>query len=143
MVKKVKIISFIILVIILLISTSRAFAAGILAPGDYDGDKSNVNVDEIVNVGNQIVTAIKIVGTILSVGMLIVLGIKFMMASPEGKANFKGAMMPYIVGAILLFASTWIATSIYEAVASTKPTTGVETTGTGSPTHILPNKPNK
>ena len=40
--------------------------------------------------------------------MLIFVGIKFLTASPEGKAEIKKTAVIYIVGAILLFAATGI-----------------------------------
>jgi len=42
-----------------------------------------------------------------------VLGIKYMMGSAEEKAEYKKTMIPYIIGAILLFAATTIANAIY------------------------------
>ena len=43
-----------------------------------------------------------------------VLGIKYMVGSAEEKASYKKTMMPYIVGAILLFGATTVATAIFE-----------------------------
>ena len=40
--------------------------------------------------------------------MLIFVGIKFLTASPEGKAEIKKTAVIYIVGAVLLFAATGI-----------------------------------
>ena len=67
----------------------------------------------ITNVGNGIVTIITTIGSILSVIVLIILGIKYMMGSVEEKAEYKKTMMPYIIGAALVFAASTIAGIIY------------------------------
>ncbi len=56
---------------------------------------------------------IQIVGTIVAVGVIMVLGIKYMMGSAEEKAEYKKTMLPYFIGAILLFAATNLAGIVY------------------------------
>ena len=51
---------------------------------------------------NTVFRIIRIVGTILSVGVLMVLGIKYMMGSAQEKAEYKKTFVPYIIGAILV-----------------------------------------
>ena len=48
----------------------------------------------------------QIIGTILSVTVLIVLGIKYMLGSVEERAEYKKSMMPYLIGAIMIFGIT-------------------------------------
>ena len=45
--------------------------------------------------------------------MLVVIGIKYMMGSAEEKAEYKKTLMPYIIGAALVFAASAIAGIIY------------------------------
>ena len=53
-------------------------------------------------------------GGIQTIGeKIMVLGIKYMMGSAEEKAEYKKTMIPYLVGAILIFAATTIANVIY------------------------------
>ena len=66
---------------------------------------------------NTIVSVIETVGVISSVIILIVIGIKYMMGSAEEKAEYKKTMIPYIVGAILIFAAATIANAIYNFVS--------------------------
>ena len=42
-----------------------------------------------------------------------VIGIKYMMGSAEEKAEYKKTMIPYLIGAVLLFAAVNLATYIY------------------------------
>ena len=67
----------------------------------------------ITDVGNGIITIITTIGSILSVVVLIILGIKYMMGSVEEKAEYKKTMMPYIIGAALVFAASAIAGIVY------------------------------
>lgn len=66
------------------------------------------------SVGNKVIGIIQAVGIIISVIMLMVLGIKYMMGSAEEKAEYKKTFIPYIIGAVLLFAASALAKSIYE-----------------------------
>ena len=61
---------------------------------------------------NKILGIIQVVGTIISVGVLMVLGIKYMLGSAQEKAEYKKTFIPYVVGAILLFAAVNIANMI-------------------------------
>ena len=65
------------------------------------------------DVGGKIIGAIQAVGNIISVAMLVVLGIKYMMGSAEEKAADKKSMIPYVIGAVLIFAASNIAQMIY------------------------------
>ena len=56
---------------------------------------------------------IQVVGVVIAVLVLMVLGVKYMMGSAEEKAEYKKTMIPYIVGAILIFAAATIANAIY------------------------------
>lgn len=64
--------------------------------------------------GGKIIGGIQAIGVIVSVGILIVLGIKYMMGSAEEKAEYKKTMIPYIVGAALIFAASIFANVIYQ-----------------------------
>lgn len=56
---------------------------------------------------------INVIGIVISVIVLIVIGIKYMLGSVEEKAEYKKTMMGYLIGALLLFASTTIANILY------------------------------
>ena len=72
------------------------------------------NTTSVTNIGNKIMGIIQVVGILAAVIILMVLGIKYMMGSAEEKAEYKKTMMPYIIGAILIFAASTIANAIYQ-----------------------------
>ena len=73
------------------------------------GSSATVNVSKIGEVGANIAAVIRNAGIVLAVIILMVLGIKYMMGSAQEKAEYKKTMIPYIVGAVLLFAAAGIA----------------------------------
>ena len=54
------------------------------------------------------------VGVILSVIILIVVGIKYMLGSVEEKADYKKSMIPYLIGAFMVFSVTTLPQIIYK-----------------------------
>lgn len=78
---------------------------------DMTGTKiSNSN---LMDTGNGIITVLTVIGTVISVIVLIILGLKYMFGSIEERAEYKKTMMPYIIGAVLVFAASAIAGMIY------------------------------
>ena len=76
--------------------------------------------DSAAKIGNQILGIIQVVGIILSVGCLMILGIKYMMGSADEKAEYKKTFIPYLIGALLLFAASAFAKTIYNWVTNIK-----------------------
>ena len=106
--KMVKIISTILMVIMIISIAVNSFA---LEPSGITPETPEE--EQITNVGNRIVGILQTVGVVLSVVVLIVLGIKYMMGRAEEKAEYKKTMIPYIVGAALIFAASAFAQVIY------------------------------
>lgn len=118
MTKHIKLIStaLIILTIFCTISTI-VFAA--IDPSSVISDLNNGKAGEsttgqLTNVGGTIVAIMQTVGIVVAVVVLLVLGIKYMMGSAEEKAEYKKTMIPYIVGAILIFGATTIANVVFQ-----------------------------
>ena len=81
-------------------------------PSDYK--PAELTEDSTVTaMGNRVIGAVQAVGSIASVVMLVVIGIKYMVGSVEEKAEYKNTMIYYIVGAILVFAISNISAIIY------------------------------
>lgn len=113
--KKLTKIMSVLLIAVMLISVSStvlAAVAGAVTPEQVTG-ASVSGIEGVTNVGNQIVTILTTIGIIASVIVLIVLGIKYMMGSAEEKAEYKKTMMPYVIGAALVFAASAIANILY------------------------------
>lgn len=72
---------------------------------------------ETEDIGNIILGVIQVVGTVVAIAILMMLGIKYMMGSVEERASYKKSMLPYLIGAILLFGAVNLTATIYSAVA--------------------------
>ena len=106
--KAYKVLSVLVIAVMILAISSNVFAVSI------DSIKSNATLSgglgtELTNAGSQVFTIITSVGMILAVVMMAIMGIKYMMESSEGKAEYKKNMMPYLVGAICVFGASTIA----------------------------------
>lgn len=115
--KQVKIISTILIVLMLVASLSTIVFAAPDLSGKIDeiGQGNNAaNTDKVVGLGKTIVTIMQTVGIVVAVVVLLILGIKYMMGSAEEKAEYKKTMIPYVVGAVLLFAATTIVNVVYQ-----------------------------
>lgn len=99
-------------------------SAGDVANIFQKAEESNVDTGDMTTVAGNIVNIITWVGIIVAIIVLLVLGIKYMMGSAAEKAEYKKTMIPYLVGAVLIFG----ASAIVQAVV--KMTT--MTTGTGA-----------
>ena len=113
--KQVKILSIALIVLTVLLAISNVVLATDI-PGKIDQlaqGNSSANTSKVVNFGATIVTIMQTVGIVVAVVVLLILGIKYMMGSAEEKAEYKKTMIPYLVGAILIFASTTIVNVVY------------------------------
>ena len=103
---------FVLCVIIILPSICYADDLGLWNWDDYKGNTGNA--DRLVSKAEDILGIIQVVGTVISVIMLMVIGIKYMMGSVEEKAEYKETLKPYLIGAFLLFTGTLIPQIIYK-----------------------------
>ena len=116
--------------IILLLAVVMTFGTTIVRATD----DSSAAVDElfgggtadtsgITNVGANFVSIITTVGIIVAVIVLLVLGIKYIMGSASEKAEYKKTMIPYLIGAVLIFGASAIAKAVI-AMSETITSTG-------------------
>ena len=89
-----------------------------LTPSDIEATEPEGT--EIQDVGGRILGVLQTVGVVLAVIILVILGIKYMMGSAEEKAEYKKTMVPYLVGAVFIFAAPIIANIVYNFVDSLK-----------------------
>lgn len=82
--------------------------------GVEDLTGKQIEAGTLKNAGNNTVKVISTIGVVVSVIMLIILGIKYMMGSTEEKAEYKKTLLPYVIGAGLVFAASSIAQIIYD-----------------------------
>lgn len=104
---------FVIVMVLLALTTNVMAVTGTDVTPDQITGQSSVDVSGVTNIGNSIVRVLSTAGIVLSVVILIVLGIKYMLGSAEEKAEYKKTLLPYVIGAALIFAASSIATIIY------------------------------
>jgi len=113
--KTTKIITVCAIIAMLMSIATTVFGLGVTPQKPTDG--------KIEEIGGKVIGIIQVFGNVIAVGMLIVLGIKYMMGSAEDKAEYKKSMIPYLVGAVLIFAGANLANVIYSAINTTVGTT--------------------
>lgn len=106
------IVALLIILSILMISVS-SFASSTVTPGSFSAINPS-NTSTIVTMGGQIIGVVRTVGVLVAVVILLILGIKYMVGSAEEKADYKKSMIPYLVGAVLIFAASTIAGIVYD-----------------------------
>lgn len=116
--KMVKILVIFLMVVTVVMSTTSVFAAdgdkksSVMTPDEVTLSKTGADED-IAGFGGKILSAVTTAGVVLSVIVLAVLGIKYMLGSAEEKAEYKKTLMPYIIGAALVFGASTISTIVY------------------------------
>lgn len=69
------------------------------------GDDINIGIDEgkLNEASSAIYNALTSIGMIVSVIVGLILGITFMVASADDKAKVKEALLPYVIGCVVIF----------------------------------------
>lgn len=81
---------------------------------------SNSGSKKLESKANNIFAYLRAIGVVISVIALIAIGIKYMLGSVEEKATYKQTLLPYIVGAFLLFTGSLIPQLIYNLMKNFK-----------------------
>lgn len=123
----VKIFSIILILITLISISVNSFAAKagsagtggssgdvVTSPGELKPKDEVKGEDELMQLGGNVMGILRTTGIVISVLILIVIGIKYMMGSAEEKAEYKKVMIPYLVGAALIFGASVISTVVFE-----------------------------
>lgn len=107
-----KVLSVLMVVIMLACICTNVFAAinpeSITSSGTTNADTT------ITKIGSTVLTIITNVGIVLAIVLVAVLGIKYMMGSTEEKAEYKKSMIPYLVGAVLVFGASMIGKAVVQ-----------------------------
>ena len=98
-----KIVSVLLTISMLITMGTLVFASSM--PEPKIGDTNN----PFSNMGNTVLGFIQWFGYVVAVGMLIYIGIKYMMSSANEKADLKKGSVNYVIGAVLVAAAATIA----------------------------------
>ena len=96
-------------------ATSSSDSTGVI---DTIMSGGSADTSGVQTVGANIVGIITTIGIIVAVVVWLVLGIKYMMGSASEKAEYKKTMIPYLVGAVLIFGASAIAKAIVAMTTS-------------------------
>lgn len=102
-----------VVLIVMMVLLLASIATSVLAFSPNQVVSNTEGTNDIANIGGRILGIVQVVGTIAAVIILVVLGIKYMMGSAQEKAEYKKTMIPYIIGAVLIFAAANIAQIVY------------------------------
>lgn len=104
-----KVMSVLVIIAMLLFALSTVVsasgAAGLI-------DKMNPDYSQggdVANFGQKLTSIISTIAIVIAVIVLLILGIKYMIGSASEKAEYKKTMIPYLVGAVLVFGAGAIA----------------------------------
>ena len=114
--KQVKILSIVLMIITIMFTISSVVFGSNLWntwTSTEPTDPANPGLKEVFNFGRTIVTILQAVGIVVAVVVILVIGIKYIMGSAEEKAEYKKTMIPYLVGAVLIFGATTIVNVVY------------------------------
>lgn len=78
---------------------------------DLTGNQTNLG--DLKETGNNAVSIITAIGVVISVVVIAILGVKYMLGSASERAEYKKTLMPYLIGAALVFGASTIAQIIY------------------------------
>lgn len=95
---------------------SQSLAVDPIVDPDFYKPTNKGGNDGLIDLGNTIIGAIQIIGTIIAVVTLMIIGFRYMFGSVEAKANYKETMIPYIIGAVMLFTIPNLLRVIYDLI---------------------------
>ena len=104
---KKNVIRFFSTMMVALLGMSSLSYANLADPTFTDPSSSSLK-----NVGNNVLGIIQWVGWGIAIGMLLYIGIKYLMASANEKADLKKGAINYVIGAILIAAASTITYAI-------------------------------
>lgn len=116
-IKRIGLICIIVIVsiIILGITNKSQAVVDVVENPDYWKPNDQQTSTEFENKAGIILGVVSIIGVFVSVATLSVIGIKFMIGSVEAKAQYKQTLLPWGIGAVLIFSVTTIPTIIYNS----------------------------
>lgn len=104
-----------IILILFVFVIPNCYGAADLGLGDLDQyNNGNTGSEKLESMAGKIVTVVRNIGIVISVVALILIGIKYMLGSVEEKADYKKSLIPYVIGAFLVFTISLLPELIYQ-----------------------------
>lgn len=96
----------IIIFMVFIIANITNYAYADFSTSDFSGIYGTSGVSDLGVKTGKVFTVVQIIGSAVSLIALLVLGMRYMLSSPNEKASIKEKLTPYIIGVIIFFAAT-------------------------------------
>jgi len=111
--KKISILILLVLLIYMFFSFDALATGQYINPTSFK-DEAPSKVEKMTNKFSQtVIYVIRIVGTSVAVALLLIIGMKYMIAAPGEKADLKKYAINYVIAATLFFGATSVISIIY------------------------------
>lgn len=101
-----KLVLMFMLMVLVLFTAINISYAGDIDPNSYKSIYSTAGVSDLRNKAGMAINIVQIGGTAVSLIALIAMGVKYMISSPNEKADIKTKFVPYVTGTIIFFAAS-------------------------------------
>ena len=105
---KKKVICFAITLMCIIAIIPNFVNAGDINTSDFSGIYSAQGTSKVTTAGGKVLGIAQAVGIASGVIFLVILGIKYMTSSTDDKATIKEKLVPYLIGAVLMFGGSAI-----------------------------------
>ena len=106
--KAIRIISIIMLTILVVGALAMPVSASLVNQFNPDtGAGRNFR-----NIFDSVIGIVQVIGTGIAIIMLMYMGIKYLISAPDEKAKLKNTAIPFVIGAVILFAAVNILAAI-------------------------------
>ena len=102
----------ILIILMFLAVIPNCIYAGNIDTSAYSDIYNAKKTSEITKAGGVILGVVQVIGVSVGIILLIILGIKYMTSSTNDKATIKEKLIPYVIGAVLMFGGTGLLTII-------------------------------
>lgn len=104
--------------------TYNSFAVEYIEDGH--GPKLPDNNNKLANATNNVIGAMMWVGYACAIGMVVYIGIKYVIASADEKASLKGMLVKVIIGSLIIVMSLQITNAVISVMSDGKAATTTE-----------------
>lgn len=108
-----KVITILLYIVFITFMISNTYAA---ITDNFKGNVDGVEMTPIQDILKAVLTVVRTVGVFIAVALLMILACKYIIASAGDRADIKKHAVSYIIGAIILFATSGIASILKDAI---------------------------
>lgn len=116
--KKSKFIKIIFIALVLFAVFFYTVKVNAIDTGYYNvGTLSRTDAPTLFGMGDEVLGTLMNIATIVSILTIAIIGVKYMYGSLEQKAEYKASLLPWLIGAIIVFSITRII-ELFQMIAS-------------------------